>query len=135
MIASYWKLLTLIRWTITTIILIFVKDYNEFQILLLLIVSVVYSCLLIRGRPFEEGFENKMSLFTEIIVSVYLYLLLCLTDFMGNASSIRDALALTLVYVIGFAVFVNLMIFAKYGFDKIKICVQKRISAKKYIME
>jgi hypothetical protein len=57
-----------------------------------------------------------MSLFTETVVSVYLYLLLCLTDFMGNANMMRDAIALTLVYMIGFAVFVNLMIFAKIGF-------------------
>ena len=83
----------------------------------------MYSCFLIRGRPFENSFENKMSLFTETVVSVYLYLLLCLTDFMGNANLIRDAIALTLVYIIGFAVFINLMIFAKIGFYRVKLCV------------
>jgi hypothetical protein len=128
-------LLTLVRWTITTAILIFLKDHNEFQILLLLIISLLYSCFLIRGRPFENSFENKMSLFTEIIVSVYLYMLLCLTDFMGKASMIRDALALTLVYIIGFAVFVNLMIFAKLGFYKVKLCIKKRIRARQYEIE
>ena len=83
-IAAYWKFLTLIRWTITTSILIFLKDHNEFQILLLLIISAVYSMLLINGKPFESIFENKMSLFTEILVSLYLYLLLCLTDFIAD---------------------------------------------------
>lgn len=82
-VAAYWNFLTLLRWTITTFIMICLKDFDEFQILSLLIISIVYSCLLIRGRPFEDSFENKMSLFTEIIVSVYLYLLLCLTDFTG----------------------------------------------------
>jgi uncharacterized membrane protein len=76
-----------------------------------------------------------MSLFTEIIVSVYLYMLLCLTDFMGKASMIRDALALTLVYIIGFAVFVNLMIFAKLGFYKVKLCIKKRMRARIYEIE
>jgi hypothetical protein len=76
-----------------------------------------------------------MSLFTEIIVSVYLYMLLCLTDFMGNASMIRDAFALALVYIIGFAVFVNLMIFVKLGFYKVKLCIMKRIRAKIYEIE
>ena len=82
-LASYWNLLTLVRWTLTTLILIVMKDYDEFQILSLLLISVVYSAFLIRGRPFEDSFQNKMSLFTEIVVSIYLYLLLCLTDFTG----------------------------------------------------
>jgi hypothetical protein len=64
-----------------------------------------------------------MSLFTEIIVSVYLYMLLCLTDFMGNAYLIREGLALTLVYVIGFAVLVNLLIFVKFAFFRLKMCI------------
>ncbi len=76
-----------------------------------------------------------MSLFTETVVSVYLYLLLCLTDFMGNANMIRDAIALSLVYMIGFAVFVNLMIFAKIGFFKVKLCIKRRIRAKIYEIE
>jgi hypothetical protein len=112
-IAAYWKLLTLTRWLITTSILIFLKDHNEFQIMLLLILSVVFSCLLIIGRPFENTLENKMSLFTETLVSFYLYLLLCLTDFMGNTNLIRDFLALALVSVIGFSVCVNLIFFTK----------------------
>ncbi len=112
-VAAYWKFFTLIRWTITTSILIFLKDHNEFQILLLLIISAVYSMLLINGKPFESSFENKMSLFTEIIVSIYLYLLLCLTDFMANLNFIRESLAIALVSVIGFAVFINLLFFAK----------------------
>lgn len=76
-----------------------------------------------------------MSLFTETIVSVYLYMLLCLTDFMGNANLIRDAIALTLVYIIGFAFLINLMIFAKIGFYRVKLCVKKRMRAKMYEIE
>ena len=77
-IAAYWQLLTLIRWTITTAILVFAKDNCAAQILILLLVSIVYQVLLISGKPFENGFTNKMSLFTELLVSVYLYLLLWL---------------------------------------------------------
>jgi CBS domain containing-hemolysin-like protein len=133
-VAAYWKFLTLIRWTITTSILIFLKDHNEFQILLLLIISVVYSILLMNGKPFESNFENKMSLFTEIMVSIYLYLLLCLTDFMPNLSFIRDPLALALVSVIGFAVFINLLVFVKYIINRIKTYIEDRARAKKYIV-
>ena len=85
-VGAYWNLLTLIRWTITTIILIFLKDHNEFQILSLLMISVLYSAFLIQGKPFDDTFSNKMSLFTEIIVSIYLYILLCLTDFSAKAN-------------------------------------------------
>ncbi len=112
-VAAYWKFLTLIRWTMTTSILIFLKDHNEFQILLLLIISSIYSILLINGKPFESSFENKMSLFTEFMVSIYLYLLLCLTDYMLDLSFIRDPLAMALVSVIAFAVFINLLVFGK----------------------
>jgi hypothetical protein len=128
-------LLTLVRWTLTTAILIFVKDHNEFQIITLLITSLVYSALLISGRPFEEPLENKMSFFTETMVSLYLYLLLCLTDFSGQADLIREPLALMLVYVIAFTVLVNLLIFARQGLLKLKKIVERKIRVKKYLME
>ena len=77
-IAAYWQLLTLMRWTVSTAILIFVKDRCLAQIILLLLVSILYQILLIIGKPFVNSFDNKMSLFTEIMVSVYIYLLLWL---------------------------------------------------------
>jgi hypothetical protein len=95
-------------------------------LILLLIVSIVYSCILIKGRPFENSLENKMSLFTETLVSIYLYLLLCLTDFMGNTNLIRDFLALALVSVIGFSVFVNLIFFTKVIIFRIKAYIENR---------
>jgi hypothetical protein len=128
-------LLTLARWTVTTAILIVVKDHNEFQILSLLITSILYSALLIAGRPFEEPLDNKMSLFTEGMVSVYLYLLLCLTNFSGQADLIREPLALMLVYAIGLSVLVNLLNFARQGLVKLRALVQRRIRARKYLME
>jgi hypothetical protein len=81
-IAAYWKLLNLIRWTLTAVILIFLRDYNQFQIVTLLILSILFSCFIAGARPFEESIKNKMSLITESIVSIYLYILMCLTDFM-----------------------------------------------------
>ena len=41
-VAAYWQLLTLIRWTITTAILIFLKEHCAFQVLLLLFLSLIY---------------------------------------------------------------------------------------------
>jgi hypothetical protein len=81
-IAAYWKVLNLIRWTLTVAILIFLRDYNYFQIISLLILSILFSCFLVGARPFEESIKNKLSLITESIVSIYIYILMCLTDFM-----------------------------------------------------
>jgi hypothetical protein len=50
----------------------------------LLIISVFFQALLIYGKPFEERFDNSMSLFTETMVSLYLYILLGLTDYQGE---------------------------------------------------
>jgi hypothetical protein len=51
---------------------------------ILLIISVFFQALIIIGKPFKESFDNSMSLFTEIMVSLYLYILLGLTDFQGE---------------------------------------------------
>ncbi len=47
----------------------------------------------------------------------------------------RDSIALTLVYTIAFAVFINLMIFAKMGFVSIKSCILRKLKARKEALE
>jgi hypothetical protein len=44
---------------------------------------------------------------------------------------LRDLLAITLVYTIGFAVFVNLMIFVKIGFFKLRSYVLEKYKVQK----
>ncbi len=117
-IAAYWQLLTLIRWTITTAILVFAKDNCAAQILILLLVSIVYQVLLISGKPFENGFTNKMSLFTELLVSVYLYLLLWLLQLTNEGEQQRELVGFMQVGVIAFSVLANVLIFVKSGFIK-----------------
>ena len=36
---------------------------------------------MIKARPFETVRENRIQIFIEILVSAYLYILLCLTDY------------------------------------------------------
>jgi hypothetical protein len=105
------------------------KDHSEGQILSFLVISVFYQALLIYGKPFDDPFKTKMSLFTEIIVSLYLYLLLCLTDHTGKAHMLRDVIALYLVYSIALAVFVNIMIFAKIGFFTLRSYALRKFPA------
>ncbi len=124
-VGGYWKLLTLIRWTLTAIILIFLRDYNSFQLITLLIISVIYSCLLIAGKPFKNNLKNKVYIFTECIVSIYLYILMCLTDFMGEIS-IRELLALGLLAAIGLTILVNFVVMGKIAIQKFKKWRRKR---------
>ncbi len=79
-VTVYWRLLILVRWTLTNLIMIGVKDYNEFQIATLLAISVFFQILLIQGAPFENPKENKVQLFIELLISAYLYVLICLTN-------------------------------------------------------
>ena len=51
-----------------------------------------------------------MLLFNEVMVSIYLYLLLCLTDFMGE-NDYRDMIAWALLQLVVFTVLVNLVKF------------------------
>ena len=54
--------------------------------------------------------DNYMLLFNELMVSAYLYLLLCLTDYMVDINS-RDLIGLLLLSLVVFTVFVNLVKF------------------------
>jgi predicted membrane protein len=51
-----------------------------------------------------------MLLFNEIMVSIYLYLLICLTDFMGE-NDYRDYIGWALLLLVAFTVLVNLVKF------------------------
>lgn len=53
-----------------------------------------------------------MSLFTEALISLYLYILMCLTDFTTISEKVRESLALALVYTIGTSIFVNFIVLA-----------------------
>ena len=83
-IGTYWNVLILIRWIYTTLVLIFLRDHCEFQILALLISSITFQCLLLHAKPMPSPKENAFSVFNEFMVSLYLYTLIHLTDFFGE---------------------------------------------------
>jgi hypothetical protein len=80
-IGHYWNVIVLSRWSITSIILVFLRNHPEYQILTLYMISVFIQILIIKGRPMQDSTENKLLMFNEIMVSIYLYILLLLTDF------------------------------------------------------
>jgi hypothetical protein len=104
----YWRPLVLLRWTVTMLIMTLLRSNFYLQIFALLAISIVFQVLIVGSKPKLSKLENNMLLFNEIMVSVYLYLLLCLTDFMGE-NDYRDKIGLALLSLVGFTVLVNLV--------------------------
>jgi hypothetical protein len=80
------------------------------QIFPLLAISAIFQVMIVCSKPMLNKLDNHMLLFNEIMVSIYLYLLLCLTDFMGE-NDYRDLIAWALLQVVVFTVLVNLVKF------------------------
>jgi hypothetical protein len=100
----------MLRWQLTTAILILLREFTGVQIMLLTIISIVNQILIIYGKPFELKTDNYMSLFNEFMVSIYIYGLILLTDFQSSRMN-KDSLALILLYVISITLGVNCLKF------------------------
>lgn len=61
-------------------ILVSIRDYQGFQISVLLPLSILFQVLLIKSRPFADPLDNAMAFFNELSTSLYLYQALLLTD-------------------------------------------------------
>ena len=104
----FWRPLVLLRWTVTMLIMTLLRSNFYMQIFALLAISIVFQVMIVGSKPKLSKLENNMLLFNEIMVSIYLYLLLCLTDFMGE-NDYRDKIGLALLSLVGFTVLVNLV--------------------------
>ena len=80
------------------------------QIFPLLALSAVFQALILASKPMLSKLDNRMLLFNELMVSLYLYLLLCLTDYLGENNH-RDLLGLILLSLVVSTVLVNLVKF------------------------
>ncbi len=86
---------------------------------------------MIGSKPMIESGNQKMSVFNEVATSLYLYVVILLTEFMGD-TGLRDEIGWALlVLVIGVVVInflrilLNLPGFIKLTFQKIKRCSNK----------
>jgi hypothetical protein len=66
--------------------------------------------MIIGSKPMLDKLDNHMLLFNEIMVSIYLYNLLCLTDFMVD-HEYRDLIGWVLLILVVFTVVINLVKF------------------------
>lgn len=109
-IGVYWNLIILGRWTSTNLIMVYLRDYGQLQIVALLIFSIAAQGLILIGRPQENMFDNHIDLFIEVSVSLYLYVLLILTDWWGT-NVFRDECGWILVGLIIASLIANLLHF------------------------
>ena len=100
----------MIRWAITIVVMVFLNQYSVAQIFVLLAVSVVFQIMMVIRNPMTEKWDQRITLIIEISVSIYLYVLLSLTDFMGD-NTVRDELGWVLTILTGIVVAVNVLIF------------------------
>jgi hypothetical protein len=66
------------------LIMTFLRDNYYVQIFTLLGISFAFQVMIAGSRPMLDTLDNNMLLFNEIMVSIYLYLLLCLNDFIDE---------------------------------------------------
>ena len=107
-IGRYWQPIILTRWLIVNLIMVLLKDSYVAQIFSLMFISVLFQTFIILGQPMPKPSENKFALIVETSVSIYLYIMLGLTDYMGE-NLVRDNLGWFLAIIVVSVVLVNVL--------------------------
>ena len=97
--------------------MVFLNNHSAAQIFVLLVVSAIFQIMLVIGNPMTEKWDQRITWMIEITVSIYLYVLLSLTDFMGR-NTLRDELGWYLTILTGCIVAINVSIFFWKSFWK-----------------
>ena len=92
------------------LIMTFLRHNFYQQIFALLAISFAFQVMIAGSKPMLDKLDNHMLLFNEVMVSIYLYLLLCLTDFRGENYT-RNLIGYALLFEVVFTVLVNLLKF------------------------
>jgi hypothetical protein len=123
----YWNPLNLIRWALTIAIMVYLNQHSGAQILVLLVVSVIFQIIILISNPMTDKQDQRIMWMIEISVSIYLYVLLSLTDFMGE-NTLRDELGWTLAIVTGGIVAINVLFFFWKTFWRVSAYVKRRFA-------
>jgi hypothetical protein len=114
-IGRYWNPLNLFRWAVTIVILVFLNKHSFAQILALFVVSVFFQLLMVIGHPMADKWDHRITWIIEVSVSIYLYVLLTLTDF-SDEKTLREEKGWVLTILTGTVVAINVLIFIWKGF-------------------
>ncbi|TNV86341.1 hypothetical protein FGO68_gene4599 [Halteria grandinella] len=108
LIGKYWTIITLVKWAILSLTLVFLKDYPTFQLSVVWYLLLVSQILIIKGRPYSSQIENKLSIFNDIMASLYLYGLYALSEPMGRNES-KEQCGLALLSLVLATIVVNVI--------------------------
>ncbi|TNV87093.1 hypothetical protein FGO68_gene10708 [Halteria grandinella] len=113
------------------------RNHASYQILTLIIISMIFLVLQLHARPFKENVE--IALFNECSVAIYLYILLCLVY--CESQDVRYFVSYFLLGIIFIALLVNLTLLiakVKHFISKTKhttnwlkkICIRRSLARK-----
>jgi Na+/melibiose symporter-like transporter len=106
--------------------MVFLNHHSVAQIFVLLVVSVIFQILMIIGNPMTEKWDKRITFIIEATISIYLYVLLSLTNFMGE-NTLREELGWILTLLIGIIVALNVSIFIWKCFIKAVAYIKVKI--------
>ena len=108
----YWNIMTIINQLITITVLLLLRDEPSYQVHILLVWSLLFSCLLLYFKPFETKFENRLELFNQSLISISLFFFLISTGiYTDNRIEITEITGFGLISVLSLSLLVNFCIF------------------------
>lgn len=113
--APYWNVVILVRWVLTGLVLVGLRDYGSVQICSMLLISLLVQAASLSIRPMKDSWENTMIIVNESFVSAYLYVMMTLSAGIDGNNEVgqqffhfRDMCGLALVGVVFISIFLNL---------------------------
>jgi hypothetical protein len=104
----YWNPLIMIRWALTIAFMVFLNHNSVAQIFLLLAISLIVQIIMVISNPLTDKRDQLLTWMIEVSISIYLYDLLSLTDFMGE-NTLREELGWMLTILTGSIVAINVL--------------------------
>jgi len=100
----------LIRWGLTIVVMVFLNQHSFGQIFVLLVVSAIFQIMMVIGHPMTDKWDHRITWIIEASVSIYLYVLLSLTDF-SDGTTLREDKGWVLTLLTAIVVITNVLIF------------------------
>ncbi|TNV72816.1 hypothetical protein FGO68_gene7161 [Halteria grandinella] len=107
-IANHWNMIIILRWTLTGLIMICLRNLGAIQIVTMYVSSLIMQGLSLRYKPMDSSQENHMNMLNEVFVSMYLYIMMMLTGGDDSDYAQRDGCGYALVAVVAISIVVNL---------------------------
>ena len=100
----------MIRWALTIVVMVLLNQHCIAQIFVLLVVSAIFQIMMVIGHPMTDKWDHRLTWMIEASVSIYLYVLLSLTDF-SDDNTLREDKGWVLTLLTAIVVTTNVSIF------------------------